>query len=118
MKILFEQKFGKQIAGQWGEYFVIKGSEQDKNILLSFLRNLSGVYHINDSDRHSISGRYFIRFDSSWTTDIRILYPYGTEGAILNFCRMMGYEVYEEYSHINFKTLKEGKLVDYDLFSN
>ena len=118
MKILFEQKFGKQIAGQWGDYFVIKGCAYDKNILLNFLRNSSGVYHINDKARYAISGRYFITFDSPWTTDIRILYPYGTEEAIINFCRTMGYEVYEEYSHCNFRTLKEGRLVDYDLFSD
>lgn len=121
MKLLFESKFGVRTPGFWGDYFVMVGTRDEHEIFLKFLTDLAGVFHAYDANRHTVSNRHFIRFDlpdNNNNNNKRILYPFGTEEAILNFCKIMGYKVYEEFIYDGEEPVEEGRLVDYDLFSN
>lgn len=118
MKLLFESKFGERTKGFWGDYFVMVGTNDEHEIFMKFLTDLAGVFYAYDSGRKKVSNRHFIRFDLPPNNDKRILYPFGTEQAILNFCKIMGYEVHEECVWSIGKVVDEGRLVDYDLFSN
>lgn len=118
MKLYFESKFGEAARGYWGGYFIMVGVKKDRENFIKFLTDLGGLFHAEDARRHQVSNRYFIMFDMPHNNNKRILYPFGTEQAILNFCKIMGYEIYEESICDAGKIVNEGKLLDYDLFSN